>query len=108
MKEKFEAAWGASLNPKPGKTLTEIIPAAYAGEIKAIYLMGENPSLSDPDSKHVREALKKLELFVVQDIFLSETAQLADVVLPACSFAEKEGTFTNTERRGPRGRQATH
>ena len=106
MKEKFEAAWGVSLNPKPGRTLTEIIPAAHEGEIKAIYLMGENPSLSDPDSKHVREALKKLELFVVQDIFLSETAQLADVVLPACSFAEKEGTFTNTERRVQRVRKA--
>jgi formate dehydrogenase alpha subunit len=106
MKEKFEAAWSVSLNPKPGKTLSEIIPAAHEGEIKAIYLMGENPSLSDPDSKHVREALKKLEFFVVQDIFLSETAQLADVVLPACSFAEKDGTFTNTERRVQRVRKA--
>ena len=106
MKEKFEAAWGASLNPKPGKTLTEIIPAAHEGEIKAIYLMGENPSLSDPDASHVREALRKLEFFVVQDIFLSETAQLADVVLPACSFAEKDGTFTNTERRVQRVRKA--
>jgi len=106
MKEKFEAAWGVSLNPKPGKTLSEIMPAAHEGEIKAIYLMGENPSLSDPDSKHVREALKKLEFFVVQDIFLSETAQLADVVLPACSFAEKDGTFTNTERRVQRVRKA--
>jgi formate dehydrogenase alpha subunit len=106
MKEKFEAAWGAILNPKPGKTLSEIIPAAHEGEIKAIYLMGENPSLSDPDSKHVREALRKLEFFVVQDIFLSETAQLADVVLPACSFAEKDGTFTNTERRVQRVRKA--
>ena len=106
MKEKFEAAWGASLDLKPGKTLSEIIPAAHEGEIKAIYLMGENPSLSDPDSKHVREALKRLEFFVVQDIFLSETAQLADVVLPACSFAEKDGTFTNTERRVQRVRKA--
>jgi formate dehydrogenase alpha subunit len=106
MKEKFEAAWGASLNPRPGKTLTEIIPAAYEGQIKAIYLMGENPSLSDPDASHVREALRRLEFFVVQDIFLSETAQLADVVLPACSFAEKDGTFTNTERRVQRVRKA--
>ncbi|MCJ7606212.1 MAG: molybdopterin-dependent oxidoreductase, partial [Dehalococcoidales bacterium] len=89
-----------------GKTLTEIIPAAHEGEIKAIYLMGENPSLSDPDSKHVREALQKLELFIVQDIFLNETAQLADVVLPACSFAEKDGTFVNTERRVQRVRKA--
>ena len=106
MKEKFEAAWGASLNPKPGKTLTEIIPAAHEGQIKAIYLMGENPSLSDPDASHVREALRRLEFFVVQDIFLSETAQLADVVLPATSFAEKDGTFTNTERRVQRVRKA--
>ena len=106
MKEKFEEAWGYSLNPTPGKTLTEIIPAAHEGKIKAIYLMGENPSLSDPDASHVREALRRLELFVVQDIFLSETARLADVVLPACSFAEKDGTFTNTERRVQRVRQA--
>ena len=106
MKEKFEVTWGASLNPRPGKTLTEIIPAAHEGQIKAIYLMGENPSLSDPDANHVREALRRLEFFVVQDIFLSETAQLADVVLPACSFAEKDGTFTNTERRVQRVRKA--
>ncbi len=106
MKEKFEDAWGYSLNPTPGKTLTEIIPAAHEGQIKAIYLMGENPSLSDPDASHVREALRRLELFVVQDIFLSETAKLADVVLPACSFAEKDGTFTNTERRVQRVRKA--
>jgi formate dehydrogenase alpha subunit len=106
MKEKFEAAWGCTLNPNPGKTLSDIIPAAYEGEIKAIYLMGENPSLSDPDGKHVREALRRLEFFVVQDIFPSETAQLADVVLPATSFAEKDGTFTNTERRIQRVRKA--
>ncbi len=106
MHNKFEAAWGNAPSLKPGLTLSEIIPAAYEGQIKAIYLMGENPSLSDPDGKHVREALQKLELFVVQDIFLSETALLADVVLPACSFAEKEGTFTNTERRIQRVRKA--
>ncbi|MBN1161145.1 MAG: formate dehydrogenase subunit alpha [Dehalococcoidales bacterium] len=106
MQKKFEDAWGVKLDPKPGKTLTDIIPAAHKGEIKAIYLMGENPSLSDPDGKHVREALNRLEFFVVQDIFLSETARFADVVLPACSFAEKEGTFTNTERRVQRVRKA--
>jgi len=106
IREKFEIAWECHLNPDPGKTLTEIIPAAHEGKIKAIYLMGENPSLSDPDASHVREALKKLEFFVVQDIFLSETAQLADVVLPATSFAEKDGTFTNTERRVQRVRKA--
>ncbi len=106
IREKFEVAWDCQLNPEPGKTLTEIIPAAQQGQIKAIYLMGENPSLSDPDAKHVREALQKLEFFLVQDIFLSETAQLADVVLPATSFAEKDGTFTNTERRVQRVRKA--
>jgi formate dehydrogenase alpha subunit len=106
LREKFELAWGCKLNPEPGKTLTEIMPAAHEGQIKAIYLMGENPSLSDPDASHVREALKRLELFVVQDIFLSETAQMADVVLPATSFAEKDGTFTNTERRVQRVRKA--
>jgi len=106
IKEKFEVAWGCTLNPTPGKTLTEIIPAAHEGQIRAIYLMGENPSLSDPDASHVREALQRLEFFVVQDIFLSETARLADVVLPATSFAEKDGTFTNTERRIQRVRKA--
>jgi formate dehydrogenase alpha subunit len=106
LKEKFEVAWGCQLNPEPGKTLTEIIPAAHEGQIKAIYLMGENPSLSDPDASHVREALQRLDFFVVQDIFLSETARLADVVLPATSFAEKDGTFTNTERRVQRVRKA--
>ncbi len=106
IKEKFETAWGCSLSATPGLTLTEIIDAAGEGQIKAIYLIGENPVLSDPDAKHVREALGKLEFLVVQDIFLSETAQLADVVLPAASFAEKDGTFTNTERRIQRVRKA--
>jgi formate dehydrogenase alpha subunit len=106
IQKKFEEAWGARLDPKPGKTLSDIIPAAHEGAIKAMYLMGENPSLSDPDGKHVREALDRLEFFVVQDIFLSETAQFADVVLPACSFAERDGTFTNTERRVQRVRKA--
>jgi len=106
VKEKFEAAWGCKLNPSPGLTLTEIIPAAYEGKIKAIYLMGENPILSDPDANHVEEALKRLEFLVVQDIFLTETARLADVVLPSTSFAEKDGTFTNTDRRVQRVRKA--
>ncbi len=106
IREKFEAVWGCSLNPSPGMTLTEIIPAAYEGKIKAIYLMGENPLLSDPDANHVREALMKLEFFIVQDIFLSETAQLAHIVLPATTFAEKDGTFTNTERRIQRVRKS--
>ncbi len=106
IRKKFEATWGVSLNPTPGKTLTEIMPLAHEGKVKAMYLMGENPSLSDPDASHVREAMQRLEFFVVQDIFLSETALLADVVLPACSFAEKDGTFTNTERRVQRVRKA--
>jgi formate dehydrogenase alpha subunit len=104
--EKFEAAWGCALPQEPGLTLTEVFDAAYQGRIKALYLVGENPFLSDPDAEHVREALKRLEFLVVQDIFLSETAKLAHVVLPAASFAEKDGTFTNTERRVQRVRQA--
>ncbi len=106
LKEKFETAWGCRLSSVPGLTLTEIIPAAYEGKIKAMYLIGENPSLSDPDITHVQEALEKLEFLVVQDIFLSETAKFADVILPAASFAEKDGTFTNTERRVQRIRKA--
>jgi len=106
IRQKFEAAWGVKLNPSAGKTLTEVIPAAYEGQIRAIYLMGENPYLSDPDAKHAREALRRLDFFIVQDIFLSETAMMADVVLPAASFAEKDGTFSNTERRVQRIRKA--
>jgi len=106
IKEKFEKAWGVSLNPSPGLTLTEMFEAAHKGQIKAIYLIGENPILSDPDANHIKESLEALEFLVVQDIFLSETAQLADLVLPSVSFAEKEGTFTNTERRVQRVRKA--
>ena len=105
IREKFEAAWGCSLNPSPGLTLTEIFEGACQRQIKAIYLVGENPVLSEPCAHHMEE-LKELELFVVQDLFLSETAQMADVVLPAASFAEKDGTFTNTERRVQRLRKA--
>jgi len=105
IREKFEAAWGCSLNPSPGLTLTEIFEAACQRQIKAIYLVGENPVLSEPCAHHMEE-LKEMDFFVVQDIFLSETAQLADVVLPAASFAEKDGTFTNTERRVQRVRKA--
>jgi len=106
IKGKFEAAWGSSLSPSPGLPITEIVDAAYRGKIKAIYLIGENPLLSEPDITHAEEALGKLEFLVVQDIFLSETAKLADVVLPGVSFAEKDGTFTNTERRVQRVRKA--
>lgn len=99
VKEKFENAWKATLDESPGLTLTEIVNAAHKGDVKALYLVGENSLLSEPDGNHVLEALKKLDFFVAQDIFMSETASLADVVLPAASFAEKNGTFTNTERR---------
>jgi formate dehydrogenase major subunit len=97
--EKFEKAWNVKLNGKAGLTVSEIIHAAGDGKVKALYIMGENPMVSDPDITHVEKSLKALDLLVVQDIFLTETAQLADVVLPAASFAEKDGTFTNTERR---------
>jgi len=105
-RSKFEAAWGVKLPDKNGLTLTAAINKAHAGEIKALYVMGENPMVSDPDLAHVEEALQNLEFLVVQDIFLTETAKFADVVLPAASFAEKEGTFTNTERRVQRVRKA--
>jgi formate dehydrogenase major subunit len=105
-RRKFETAWGCSLSDSPGLTHTEIFGAIYEGKIKALYLVGENPILSQADAKHVEEALNRVEFFVVQDIFLSETAKLADVILPATSFAEKVGTFTNTERRVQRIRKA--
>ena len=104
--EKFEKAWGVKLSDKPGVTLTEIVHKAGHGDIKFLYIMGENPMVSDPDLNHVEEALKNTEFLVVQDIFLTETAKLADVVLPAASFAEKDGTFSNTERRVQRVRKA--
>ena len=99
VRENFEITWGVKLPPKEGLTVVEIIDAASKGEIKGLYIMGENPMLSDPNLNHVREGLENLDFLVVQDIFLTETAELADVVLPGVSFAEKEGTFTNTCRR---------
>ena len=98
-REKFEQAWGVTLSPTVGTTVVKMIHGAETGEIKAMYVLGENPMLSDPDINHVEKCLKSLDLLVVQDIFLTETAQLADVVLPAPCFAEKEGTVTNSERR---------
>jgi formate dehydrogenase alpha subunit len=103
---KFEKAWGVALPDKPGLTLVEILNAAMEKRIRGLYVMGENLMLSDPDINHVRQCLEALDFLVVQDIFLSETAELADVVLPACAFAEKDGTFTNTERRVLRVRKA--
>ena len=96
---KFEEAWGVSLPAKPGLTIMEIMNAAHDGNLKGLYIMGENPMVSDPDLTHVEEALKNLDILVVQDIFLNETGRLADVVLPSACFAEKDGTFSNTERR---------
>ena len=104
--QKFKIAWRSELSSTPGLTLTEMLDAAFDGNIKAIYLMGENPILSDADANHTEKALRNLEFLVVQDIFLTETARMADVVLPAVSFAEKDGTFTNTERRIQRVRKA--
>ena len=103
---KFERAWGRKLNNKVGLTHTEIFDAILDGKVKTLYLMGENPILTEANSNHVKEALQKLDFLVVQDIFLSESAQYADVVLPAASFAEKDGSFTNTERRVQRVRKA--
>ncbi len=107
VRARFAAAWGVeSLPAKPGITVGEMLEGASHGTIKGMYIMGENPVLSDPDANHVVHALNKLDFLVVQDIFLTETAQLADVVLPAASFAEKDGTFSNTERRVQRVRKA--
>ncbi len=103
---KFEAAWGVSLPTEPGLTLLEIVEAIDRKKIKALYVVGENLMLSDPDINRLKKALSKLELFVVQDIFRTETAELAHVVLPSASFAEKDGTFTNTERRVQRIKRA--
>src|SRR4051794_20298145 len=103
--EKFREAWGRELDDKPGLTVTEIIGSALKGGVRAMYMMGENPFLSDPNINKVRKALAALEFLVVQDIFLTETAEFADVVLPATSFLEKEGTYTNTDRRVQIGRK---
>ncbi len=99
VRHKFEAAWGVALSPTVGKTVTEMIPSIPEGKIKALYILGENPILSDPDTNHVRHCLENLEFMVLQEIFPSETSQYADVLLPGVTFAEKTGTFTNTERR---------
>ncbi len=103
---KFEEAWNCEIQPLPGLTGTRMIKQAINGRLKAIYFVGENPVLADPDQNSVYEALGNLDFFVVQDIFLTETAKLADVVLPASSWAEKEGTFSNSERRVQRVREA--
>ncbi len=106
VREKFEKAWGVTLNPKPGLKATEVFPAAIEGRIRGLYIQGEDPVISDPDTAHIIRALESLDFLVVQDLFLTETAKYADVVLPAVSYAEKEGTFSNTERRVQRIRKA--
>jgi formate dehydrogenase alpha subunit len=106
VRQKFEQAWGVPLPPKPGLTLMEMMQRVGDGKIKALFILGENPLLSDPNAGKVKEELEHLDLLVVEDIFLSETAELAHVVLPGVSFAEKNGTFTNSERRVQRVRQA--
>jgi formate dehydrogenase alpha subunit len=105
-KTEFEAAWGCSLDPSPGLTFDGILEAAARKQVKALYLTGANPMRSEPDTERVRESLAALEFMVVQDVFLTETARMAHVVLPAATSAEKDGTFTNTERRIQRVRKA--
>jgi hypothetical protein len=102
---KFEAAWGVRLDPQPGLTVVEIIAAAREGRIRGMLMMGENPFLSDPNVNKVRQALARLEFLAVQDIFLTETAEFADVILPSASFFEKTGSYTNTDHRVPLGRR---
>lgn len=103
---RFENLWNTSLPSKPGMTATEMTHAMLDGKLAGLWIMGENPLMSDPNTAHVREAFENLDFLVVQDIFLTETAEMADVVLPAASYAEKDGTFTNTERRVQRIRKA--
>ena len=105
VRARFEKLWNAKLDPKPGLTVVEIINAALRGDIRGMYVMGENPAMSDPDANHAREGLASLDMLAVQDIFLTETAALADVVFPASVFAEKTGTFTNTDRMVQLGRR---
>jgi len=106
VRKRYEEFWGTKLDPRRGLTVVEIMDAIHAGEIKGMYIMGENPAMSDPDVTHAREALAKLEHLVVQDIFLTETAAYADVVLPASAWPEKVGTVTNTNRQVQMGRKA--
>ena len=103
---KFEKAWGKKLNPNPGLHATDVWPAAIRGEVKGLYIFGEDPIVTDPDTAHIIKALESLDFVVMNELFMTETAQYADVILPGVSYAEKEGTFTNTERRVQRVRKA--
>ncbi|WP_417850125.1 formate dehydrogenase subunit alpha [Thalassoglobus sp.] len=105
IRSKFEQSWGVQLDPNPGLTVVEIMRGALARSIRGMYIMGENPFLSDPNANKVRKGLSSLDFLVVQDIFLTETAEFADVILPASSFFEKTGTYTNTDRRVQLGRK---
>ena len=106
IRKRFEDAWGTTLDPKRGLTVVEIMDAVHADQIKGMYIMGENPAMSDPDVQHARDALAKLEHLVVQDLFVTETAFHADVILPASAWPEKSGTVTNTNRQVQMGRPA--
>lgn len=103
---RFEKLWNAKLDAEPGLTVVEITDAVHAGKLHGMYIMGENPAMSDPNLNHARAAFAKLKHLVVQDIFMTETAGFADVILPASAFPEKTGTFTNTDRRVQLGRKA--
>ncbi|MCC8029251.1 MAG: formate dehydrogenase subunit alpha [Lachnospiraceae bacterium] len=104
--EKFEKAWGVPLNRKVGTHATDVFPAAIRGDIKGLYIYGEDPVVTDADTTHIIKALKSLDFFVLEELFMTETAAYADVILPGMSYAEKEGTFSNTERRVQRVRKA--
>ncbi|MBA2639523.1 MAG: formate dehydrogenase subunit alpha, partial [Nocardioidaceae bacterium] len=104
VRQRFEAAWGTPLSAVPGLTVTEVIGSVLAGGVRGMYMMGENPFMSDPNTNKVRKALSALDFLVVQDIFITETAEFADVILPATSYLEKDGTYTNTDRRVQLGR----
>ena len=104
----FENYWNTKLDPNPGLTVVEIMESIYEKKIQGLYVMGENPAMSDPNANHAREALARLDTLIVQDIFLTETAYLADIILPASAFPEKTGTFTNTDRRVQMGRKAVN
>ncbi|MCQ8895604.1 formate dehydrogenase subunit alpha [Limnobacter humi] len=103
---KFETLWNTRLDPKPGLTVVEVMQACLQGQVQGMYIVGENPAMSDPDVQHARDALAALDCLIVQDIFLTETASLADIVLPATAFYEKTGTVTNTDRLVQMGRKA--
>lgn len=106
IRAKFESAWQTSLSPDPGLTVTEMVDGALTGQIKAMVVMGENPMMSEPNLSHAKHAIEALDLLLCIDIFMNETGELADVILPSASFAEKDGTFTNSDRRIQRVRQA--